>query len=43
MVLLTRFYKRLGAHLLNILTSVVMPLHKLDFYDERVASLAKEE
>ena len=43
MVLLTRFYKRLGAHLLNILTSVVMPLHKLDFYDERVATLAKEE
>jgi len=42
MVLLTRFYKRLGAHLLNILTSVVMPLHKLDFYDERVATLSKE-
>ena len=35
MVLLTRFHKRLGAHLLNILSSVVMPLHKLDFYDGR--------
>ncbi|MCO4761079.1 MAG: phosphate uptake regulator PhoU [Myxococcales bacterium] len=34
MVLLTRFYKRLGAHLVNILSSVVMPLHKVDFYDE---------
>ena len=42
LVLLTRFYKRLGAHLLNILTSVVMPLHKLDFYDERSAALAQE-
>ena len=35
MVLLTRFHKRLGAHLLNILSSVVMPLHKLDFSDGR--------
>ena len=35
MVLLTRFHKRLGAHLLKILSSVVMPLHKLDFYDGR--------
>jgi phosphate uptake regulator len=31
----TRFYKRLGAHVLNVLTSVVMPLHKLDYYDEK--------
>ena len=29
-----RFYKRVGAHVLNILSSVVMPLHKLDYYDE---------
>lgn len=35
MVLLTRFYKRVGAHLFNILSSVVMPLHKVDFFDER--------
>ncbi len=35
MVLLTRFYKRLGAHLVNILSSVVMPLHKVDFFDEK--------
>lgn len=32
----TRFYKRIGAHLLNILSGVVMPLHKLDYYDEKV-------
>ena len=32
----TRFYKRIGAHLLNILSCVVMPLHKLDYYDEKV-------
>jgi phosphate uptake regulator len=29
-----RFYKRIAGHVLNILTSVVMPLHKLDYYDE---------
>jgi phosphate uptake regulator len=36
LVLGTRFYKRIGAHAINILSSVVMPLHKLDYYDERV-------
>jgi len=30
----TRYYKRIGAHSMNVLTSVVMPLHKLDYYDE---------
>ena len=30
----TRFYKRIQGHLLNLLSSVLMPLHKLDFYDE---------
>ena len=30
----TRYYKRIGAHSTNVLTSVVMPLHKLDYYDE---------
>jgi len=34
MVLLTRFFKRLGGHLVNVLSSVVMPLHKVDFFDE---------
>ncbi len=29
-----RYYKRFHGHLLNILSSVVMPLHKLDFFDE---------
>lgn len=29
-----RFYKRTAAHVLNVLSSVVMPLHKLDYYDE---------
>lgn len=33
-VLGTRFYKRVGGHVLNILSSVVMPLHKIDYYDE---------
>ena len=30
----TRYYKRIGAHATNVLTSVVMPLHKLDYFDE---------
>lgn len=33
-VLACRYYKRIGGHVLNILTSVVMPLHKIDYYDE---------
>lgn len=33
-VLGARYYKRIAAHLLNVLSSVVMPLHKLDYYDE---------
>ncbi len=33
-VLGARYYKRIGAHVLNILSSVVMPLHKVDYYDK---------
>lgn len=33
-VLGTRYYKRIGGHLLNVLSSVFMPLHKLDYFDE---------
>ena len=40
MVLGARYYKRIGSHLLNILSGVVMPLHKLDYYDERVLNRA---
>lgn len=29
-----RYYKRIGGHVLNLLSSVVMPLHKLDYFDE---------
>lgn len=29
-----RYYKRIGGHLLNVLSSVVMPLHKVDYFDE---------
>jgi phosphate uptake regulator len=39
-----RFYKRIAAHVLNVLSSVVMPLHKLDYYDEkRMAEVLDEE
>jgi len=34
LVLLARFYKRLNAHATNILSAVVMPLHKMDYFDE---------
>ncbi|MBE56696.1 MAG: hypothetical protein CL479_09050 [Acidobacteria bacterium] len=34
LVLATRYYKRIGGHVLNVLSSVVMPLHKVDYYDE---------
>lgn len=34
LVLATRYYKRIQSHLVNILSGVVMPLHKLDYYDE---------
>ncbi len=33
-VLGVRYYKRIGGHVLNVLSSVVMPLHKVDYYDE---------
>ncbi len=34
LVLGARYYKRIGGHILNVLSSVVMPLHKIDYYDE---------
>ncbi len=34
MILGTRYFKRITGHLLNVLSGVVMPLHKLDYYDE---------
>ena len=35
LVLGTRFYQRIAGHVLNLLSAVVMPLHKLDYYDEK--------
>ncbi|MDH3627333.1 MAG: hypothetical protein OEV00_14685 [Acidobacteriota bacterium] len=35
LILGTRYYKRISGHLLNVLSSVVMPLHKVDYYDEK--------
>jgi len=42
MVLGARYYKRIESHLLNILSGVVMPLHKLDYYDEKVLGAAAD-
>jgi phosphate uptake regulator len=30
-----RFYKRIDSHLLNLLSGIIMPLHKLDYFDEK--------
>ena len=35
--LLFRYFKRITAHLMNILTSLVMPIDRLDYYDEAKA------
>jgi len=35
-VLISRFFKRVISHLGNISTSVSMPVHKLDYFDERL-------
>jgi len=39
-ILGTRYYKRIGAHVLNVLSSVVVPLDKVDYYDEDEAPSA---
>lgn len=36
MVLSTRFYRRITSHLKNILTSVVMPVHQLDYFADEL-------
>ncbi len=35
LVLVMRFYKRIFMHLSNIATTVVMPVDKMDFFDEK--------
>ena len=34
LVLGARYYKRIEGHLLNLLSGIVMPLHKVDYFDE---------
>lgn len=34
--LIARYYKRLAAHLANIATSIILPLDKLDYFDEKM-------
>lgn len=43
LVLSSRYYKRIAAHILNVLSAVVMPLHKLDYYDEDAIMPAADE
>ena len=42
-VLGARYYKRIQSHLMNVLSGVVMPLHKLDYYDESALPETLEE
>jgi len=37
-----RYYKRIGGHVLNVLSSIVMPIHKIDYYDEDEISVATD-
>jgi len=43
LVLGARYYKRIQGHLLNILSGVVVPLHKLDYFDEDDLEIFDEE
>lgn len=43
LVLAARYYKRIAAHLMNVLTGAVMPLHKMNFYDESVIDALDRE
>lgn len=43
MVLGSRYYKRVASHLLNVLSGVVMPLHKLNYFDEDILDPDAEE
>ena len=41
--LAARFYKRIVCHVVNILSTVIMPIHKIDFFDEdEIESMADE-
>lgn len=43
LVLGSRYYKRIVSHLVNILSSVVMPVHMVDYYDEKELPMSLEE
>jgi phosphate transport system protein len=38
-----RFLKRINAHLGNVASTVVMPLHKIDYFDEKWSTKKEEE
>lgn len=42
-VLLFRFFKRIVRHLMNIVSSVVMPVDKLDYFDEDYRTRLEEQ
>jgi len=38
LALIARYFKRIVSHLVNIATSVVLPLSDLDYFDERISA-----
>lgn len=41
LVLGARYYKRIASHLMNILSSIVVPVHRVDYFDrERIGATA---
>jgi len=43
LVLGARYYKRIGSRLINVLSGIVMPLHKLDYFNEDILEAMNEE
>jgi phosphate uptake regulator len=40
--LIARYFKRIAAHLVNISTSVMLPVSQLDYFDEKKAEKTEE-
>lgn len=40
--LATHYQRRIQGHALNVLSSMLMPLHKLDYFDEKVARASND-
>ena len=41
--LIARYFKRIAAHLVNISTSVILPISQLDYFDEKKAEQSNDQ